>query len=98
MADPAEVGLRVLQSLDRGRAKAIEQNLAVGAANTQLVRPLLDVDILEGRPARGRAGRISRKLRGRLGERAVHRILARLSNRSESACNDALSNQQRAQQ
>jgi hypothetical protein len=91
MANALDTGVRVLAALDAGRAKAIRQNRALGAANTGMVRPLLDVDILEGRPARGRAGRIARKLRGRLGERAVHRILARLANRSEIVCDDGLS-------
>lgn len=81
--DPAAVGQRVLDSLERGRALAINRARKLAAPNELAVRRLLDLDILAGNPHRGRAKRIAAAL-GYLTERGVRNILERLSSRSDS--------------
>lgn len=70
---------RALEGLERGRKHAIEQAKVEAAKNAALVMNLALIDLNKGRPARGRAGRISRKLGKMLAERSVRRILAKLS-------------------
>lgn len=80
-ADPAIVGQRVLAALAAGRQRAIDRARERGAITATLVRRALDVDILEGRPPWGRAGRISRSLRRRgvvVSDRRVREILLAL--------------------
>ena len=86
-ADPATVGERVLAGLAKGRRRAIEDAQARGAITRRAVRRALDVDVLEGRSERGRAGRIARRLRRQgvgISERHVRRILDTLSSVSDS--------------
>ncbi len=83
MTDPYATGRRVLEALAEGRRIAIQQRKAQAADNERLVRLELDRDILAGHPERGRPGRISRRLRGRIGERGVRKILERLSSGSD---------------
>lgn len=92
MADDAQVGRRLLAVLAAGRERAIATQREHGAITIRAVRRQLDVDVLEGRSERGRAGRIARRLR-RLGltvsERHVRRILADiLSSVSDSSAHD----------
>jgi len=82
-ADPYLVGERVLAGLEKGRRRAIAQAQARGARTVRAVCQALDVDLLEGRGERGRAGRIARRLRGMVGERQVRKILERLSSGSD---------------
>ena len=79
------VGKQVLDALDRGRAIAIAQHQARSAANAATIFYLARVDQDAGRPARGRSGRISRKLHGRLSERLVRKYLARLSSGADDS-------------
>lgn len=87
MVDPAELGELVLAGLAKGRARAIEVQRQHGATTARAVRRALDVDVLEGRPPRGRAGRIGRRLRRdgiSVSERQVARILAALISVSDT--------------
>lgn len=68
--------LRVLEGLERGRQQAIKRARTIGAENALLVIHLANLDAAAGRPLRGRAGRISRVLAGRLSERSVLRIIS----------------------
>jgi hypothetical protein len=94
MTDPLATGQRVLAALDRGRALAIAAARERGEAHTLEVRRLLDLDILAGRSAWGRAGRIARRMGGRIKERSVRRILDKLSSVSDSSCSNAAHSQQ----
>ena len=87
-ADPATVGVVVLANLARGRERAVAAARERGAITARAVRRALDVDVLEGRGERGRAGRIARRLqRGgvTISERGVRKILERLSSGSDSS-------------
>jgi hypothetical protein len=75
----ADVGRRVLLCLDAGRNKAIAKAKRRAAGHAALIIDLAAIDARAGRPERGRAGRIARKLRGMLSESQVHRILRALS-------------------
>jgi hypothetical protein len=77
------VGRKVLAGLDRGRAIAIAQAKARSAQRVGLIVVLVNTDTQQGRPDRGRAGRIARKLGGLISERHVKRILDRLSRMSD---------------
>ena len=79
----ALTGAKVLDALDKGRALAIRQNQARSAQHLATVVVLFNADRQQGRPARGQAGRIARKLGGLLSERHVKRILDRLSRVSD---------------
>ena len=79
----ALTGAKVLDALDKGRALAIRQNQARSAQHLATVVILFNADRQQGRPARGQAGRIARKLGGLLSERHVKRILDRLSRVSD---------------
>jgi len=84
---PEELGLRVLAGLTAGREKAIRRAQTRAGALAALVLDLAHADMLAGRPARGRAGRVRRKLSalGRTtSERHVKRILDGLSSVSDS--------------
>lgn len=61
-ADPAALGRRVIDSLAKGRRRAIEAAQARGRSNERRVLAELNRELLEGRPARGRAGRIHRRI------------------------------------
>jgi len=80
--DPASVGRKVLAGLAKGRARLAtinQQRKAESAQRAVQIAYLSLADQQAGRPARGRAGRISRKLRGHITERLVRKYLARLS-------------------
>ena len=81
----AVVGQKVLDGLDKGRQRAITQAKERAAFHVAKVVIHANVDVAAGKPERGRAGRISRKLSGILSERQVKRILDRLSCMSDSA-------------
>jgi hypothetical protein len=70
---------RSQQGFDKGRANANAR--ARLEAPTAAIRAALDLDILAGRPAHGRASRISRKLR--MNRRTTDRILAALTSVSK---------------
>lgn len=73
-----EVGQRVLEAFSRGRQKAIEQARERSARRAALILDLAKIDAATGRPMRGLAGRIARKLGGTLSESQVRKILRRL--------------------
>jgi hypothetical protein len=82
------VGRKVLAGLAKGRARLapINQQRQVRSAQQMIqVYYLALADRDAGRPARGRAGRISRKLQGQISERLVRKYLARLSSGADSA-------------
>jgi hypothetical protein len=85
MPDPAALGERVLAILDAGRAAAHER---AHLRTLDLQRAILDElhrELLERKPARGRAGRIQRRLKHRIpvSQRHVKRILDMLSSVSD---------------
>lgn len=92
MTDPAAVGRAVLVALARGRDLAIARARERAAPNERDVRRLLDLDILAGKKDRGRAGRISRALCGRVSESGVRKILSRLSSGADSPWSNSASN------
>ena len=83
-ANPVAVGKKVLAGLAKGRHLAIQRARDRGRHNLALILALAGVDSASGKPLRGRAGRIHRKLNGALTERSVQRILDRLSSMSDS--------------
>lgn len=62
LAEEAALGHRVLKALTKGRRRAIEAAQARARSNERLVVEALNYDILAGHPARGRAGRIHRRI------------------------------------
>jgi hypothetical protein len=84
MIDAQHLGEKVLAAFAVGRQKAIDQAREASKFNERLVREELDNDVLRGLPARGRPGRISRRLRDRIKitSRGVAKILERLVSRS----------------
>jgi hypothetical protein len=71
-----------LEGLAKGRARLAflnKQRKAESAQRAVQIAYLSLADQQAGRPAHGRAGRISRKLRGHITERLVRKYLARLS-------------------
>ena len=74
----AFIGRKVLAGLQKAQrsARALHQRRV--AQQQAHVAYLLAEDRQKGRPARGAAGRISRKLGGTLSERSVRRYLAQI--------------------
>ena len=70
---------RALEGLERGRRNAIIEARTTGAVNAIRVMEKALIDLNAGGPTRGRAKRIAIDLDGELTERAVLRILDRLS-------------------
>jgi len=70
---------RALEGLERGRRNAILKATTTGAVNAIRVMDFAVKDLNAGGPTRGRAKRIAIDLKGDLTERAVLRILDRLS-------------------
>lgn len=83
-AQATQVGHKVLAGLAKGRAIAIRQGQERAAAKRLTVVIVANADRAAGKPSRGLAGRVSRKLQGAISERHVKRILARLSSLSVS--------------
>lgn len=86
-AEPLTVE-RVRANLADGRQLAIADARLKGARSARAVLGELNKDILRGHPPRGRAGRITRRLRTHgvsLTERQVLRILDRLASVSDSS-------------
>ncbi|MEO7863737.1 MAG: hypothetical protein ABIU05_25555 [Nitrospirales bacterium] len=79
----ARIGRRVLAALDRGRALAIQQAQARAEGKRLMVVIAANADRAAGKPERGLAGRISRKLHGAISERQTKRILDELSSVSD---------------
>ena len=75
----ALIGQKVLAGLARAQEHARALHQARVLKNMEVVITLAAIDQKEGRPARGRAGRIARKLGGNLTERSVKRYLDKLS-------------------
>ena len=73
------VGQKVLAGLEKAHQRAREAHEARKLKNRHMIISLAAIDQREGRPARGRAGRIARKLGGVLHERSVKRYLDKLS-------------------
>ena len=81
----ALVGRKVLAGLDRGRQIAIQQAQARAAEKRIMIVIAANADHAAGKPERGLAGRISRKLHGAISERHAKRILDALSSASGSS-------------
>ena len=79
------VGQKVLAGLSKGRQRAIAQAKERAAFHVAHVAIHANADVAAGKPERGRAGRIARRLGGTLSERHVKRILDGLSSMSDSA-------------
>ena len=75
MTQATTVGRTILAAFARGRAKAIQQAKARSAPLLAQIAYLALVDQAAGRPLRGRAGRISRRLGGKPKERWVRKII-----------------------
>ena len=84
----AALGVAVRRALDAGRAKRIANAKRRGAASAALVLDAAMLDVHAGRPERGRAGRIARKLKGDLSESRVRKILRAFSNGSDSVASN----------
>lgn len=84
----AITGQKVLSGFAKGRQRAIEVSKARAALNASVVAILANQDRDAGRPRRGLAGRIARKMKwegkGTLSERHVKRILDTLMSMSDS--------------
>lgn len=74
-ADPEKVGRAVLEALAKGRkrGRAIRAERAKALSDLIVAEARRDRDA--GRPARGRAGRLHRRLRAIASERHIRRVL-----------------------
>ena len=88
MTRAEETGRKVLAALDAGRAVAVRRAREQGVRTMALVAELVVLDARAGRPVRGRAGRIARKLRGMLTEGQIRRKLRTLSSMHALAAHD----------
>jgi hypothetical protein len=73
------VGEKTLAGFARGRTLAIAQAKERSAKRAAAIVLLNNEDVARGQPARGRAGRIARRMTDRISERQVRRILDTLS-------------------
>lgn len=83
----AILGEKVLAGLAKGRARLMvmnQQRQALTATRRRAVAELAEEDLQAGRPLRGRAGRISRRLKGQISERQVRKYLAPLISGADS--------------
>ena len=71
-----ELAVRLRRAFDKGLAVTNAHRHALLETRTSAIRAALDVDIIDGKPVRGRPGRIARKLG--MNRRTVDRILAAL--------------------
>jgi hypothetical protein len=85
MRDAAAVGRRVIEAFDRGRAIAIEQKQRRAAVVRDMVAREAELDARAGRPPRGRARRIARRLSAVASERSVYRQFAALFSAANSS-------------
>lgn len=77
----AELGRKIRGHFDRGRALAIQRAQARNREHAKMILDLLQLDLAKNRPARGRAGRITRRLAAlgvKLSGSQVRRILSTL--------------------
>ena len=84
-AQALRVGQKVLEGGMRGLAIANQQNRARAAEKQLLVIIAANADRAAGKPERGMAGRISRRLHGAISERQVKRYLDKHSMVSKSS-------------
>ena len=93
MSDPTAIGLRVLAILEEGRQRHLARRQARAVELRELVLRVDRLDRAEGRAARGRAGRIVRRL-ARAGvtvsERHVLKIIRSHRADSSAMCNAAV--------
>jgi hypothetical protein len=95
LAQAAQVGRRVLAGLARGRQRAIRQSKERSARHVATILILVNEDRRRGRPDRGRAGRIARRMGGVLTERRIRQILREtLFNGSHSQGDNSLKKQE----
>lgn len=74
----AEVlGLKMLAVFERGRNMVNEARKARSAQRAAAIILLYNEDVARGKPARGRAGRIARRMTERISESQVRKIIAR---------------------
>ncbi len=101
----ATVGRRVLANLNEGRAEAIRKAQERARALVATVQALAHAELLSGKPMRGMAGRIARKLSGAwkkkkktnvASERHVKRILDTLFSVSDSGVLNTVDDNRRA--
>lgn len=76
---PAAVGLKVLAALARGRQKINQARQEQAGFWRRIILEYALLDAQAGHPPRGRAGRIARKLKGRLSQRWINKVLVALS-------------------
>ncbi len=77
-------GRKVLEGLNHGRQIAIAQAQARSRERAETILNLAAADVLAGKPSRGRAGRISRKMGGEISESQIRRHLKIISRRLSS--------------
>lgn len=86
----ASLGKKVLAGLAKGQARLMvinRERQALAAATRRVVAEFAAVDTQEGRPQRGRPGRISRKLKRlnrQISERQVRKYMAQLISGADS--------------
>jgi hypothetical protein len=88
------VGRKVLAGLAKAHQRAAESVQARTRALEAQVLMLAAADIAKGNRARGRAGRIRRKMGSVISERQTKRILDRLAGMSESVEQNGLKKQE----
>lgn len=72
----AVVGAKVLAAFEQGRTMANEAKKEQRARHVATIAILAQEDVQRGRGARGRAGRIARRMGGVLTERRIRQILS----------------------
>lgn len=77
MADPADIGARVLAGGERGRAEALKSRQGAARDLLRLVRAAAVRDLETRHSSVGRASRIARRLNGLVSERHVRRLLGK---------------------
>ena len=84
------VGRKVLAGLEKAHQRAAELVQVRVQALVSQVLTMAAADIAKGNRARGRAGRIRRKMGGVISERHTKRILDKLSGMSELGAQNSL--------
>jgi hypothetical protein len=82
MRDAYDLGRRIFEGFDRGRAKINAERRELGRQRLALVKQLAEQDRERGLPERGRAGRIARG--AHITERHARRLLDSLYCASDS--------------